>query len=395
MENLPFDGTTLNSKRQPRVLITVPGRGPGGVREYFNIIGKYLAFPHDFFQFTSGVRGRHLVSKVPQTIRASRQLSKTIRGGQAPVELVHINPSLNYGAAARDALFLLSAKKCQKKTLIFFHGWNETFRYIVSRYLRTIFYCAYRKADAFVVLGTEFKKQLREWGFKQQIFVETTPVDDDLLQRYSQKKRVETIGKRDTLKVLFLSRIEREKGILETLQAIKILSERYSNIKLLVAGEGSYLEKARTLVQMWDLNAKVEFLGFVRGEEKARTFATSDVYLFPTHGEGMPTSVLEAMAFGLPVLTRPVGGIRDFFEHGRHGFITESKEPRAFADFLERVLRNRSLWKQISDINHEYAKKHFLASKVARRLENIYRYVLGLRPVAGNKGPTWVQERNG
>ncbi len=391
MKNVLSGSTTLNNKGGPHILITVPSREPGGVREYFKVIGKYLAFPHHFFQFASGTRGRHLISKVPQTLRASQQLTETIRRSQIPIELVHINPSLNYGAAMRDALFLLSAKKCQKKTLIFFHGWNKTFEYIVNRYLRNIFYCAYRKADAFVVLGTDFKKQLREWGFKQQIFVETTPVDDDLLQGYSQKKRIETIGKRNILRILFLSRIEKEKGILETLQAIRIVSERYSNIRLLVAGEGSYLENARTLVQMWDLNDKVEFLGFVRGKEKARTFAMSDIYIFPTYGEGMPTSVLEAMAFGLPVLTRPVGGIRDFFEHGRHGFITESKEPRPFVDFLEQVLQNRPLWKQISGINHEYAKKHFLANKVARRLENIYRYVLGLQAGAGNRGHTWVQ----
>ncbi len=68
----------------------------------------------------------------------------------------------------------------------------------------------------------------------------------------------------------------------------------------------------------------MRFLGHVSGAAKTQAFRAADIYLFTSLAEGMPNSVLEAMAFGLPIVTRPVGGIRDFFEDGRMGYATDS-----------------------------------------------------------------------
>ena len=111
-------------------------------------------------------------------------------------------------------------------------------------------------------------------------------------------------------------------------------------------------------------------------EEKRKVFDASDVYLFPSHEEGMPISVLEAMAFGLPIVTRPVGALKDFFEDGKHGFITESRSPEILASLLEKLISNKKLRHDISNYNFHYARTRFLASKVSKRLENIYSSLL-------------------
>ena len=121
----------------------------------------------------------------------------------------------------------------------------------------------------------------------------------------------------------------------------------------------------------------VTFTGYVRGGAKKSLFEESHVYCFPTYyGEGNPVSVLESMAFGLPVITRPVGGIADFFEPGKHGFITESKDPTVIASYIEKLYLDRELYKNISLYNYQYAKERFWASKVTERLEKIYADVL-------------------
>ena len=89
----------------------------------------------------------------------------------------------------------------------------------------------------------------------------------------------------------------------------------------------------------------------------------------------MPNSVLEAMAFGLPIITRPVGGIADFFENSHHGFITKSRDPSVFANYIEKLISNKVLYKKSSLYNYKYAQENFLASKVAKVLEKIYREV--------------------
>jgi glycosyltransferase involved in cell wall biosynthesis len=89
----------------------------------------------------------------------------------------------------------------------------------------------------------------------------------------------------------------------------------------------------------------------------------------------MPNAVLEAMAFGLPVVTRAVGGIRDFFEDGRMGFVTESRDPAVFAGFLARLVADPALRASMGRYNREYARGRFAASVVAARLLEIYAQV--------------------
>jgi glycosyltransferase involved in cell wall biosynthesis len=82
---------------------------------------------------------------------------------------------------------------------------------------------------------------------------------------------------------------------------------------------------------------------------------------------------VEAMAFGLPVVTRPVGGLVDFFENGKHGFLIESQEPQIFADRIERLYTDSELYNTIAQYNYRYAQEKLLASKAVERLEKIYK----------------------
>jgi len=82
------------------------------------------------------------------------------------------------------------------------------------------------------------------------------------------------------------------------------------------------------------------------------------------------------MAYGLPVVTRPVGGLADFFNNEEHGFITKSLDPIIFANLIERLLLDRELYNKISLSNYQYAQSHFLASSAVLRLEIIYKTIM-------------------
>ena len=97
------------------------------------------------------------------------------------------------------------------------------------------------------------------------------------------------------------------------------------------------------------------------------------LYCFPTYyGEGLPTSVLEAMAFGMPVVTRPVGGLADLFEDGKMGALVYGKNPDEIADCIEKIIVDKEKMADMARYNADYAQKHFLSSVVAKRLLNIY-----------------------
>lgn len=92
----------------------------------------------------------------------------------------------------------------------------------------------------------------------------------------------------------------------------------------------------------------------------------------------MPTVVLEAMAFGLPILTRNVGGLVDFFQNDKMGFITDSLEPKDFADAMVPYIKDKELARKVGAYNAQYAKEHFMASSVARQIENTIKETIRL-----------------
>lgn len=360
-----------------RVLITTP-RLNGGVANYFTVIRNYLSVDAQFLEIGALKQRETILEKIRHLYYDRRRLNELLSGHLAKYDIIHINPSFVYGSLVRDGLLLNIAKRRGKKTLVFFRGWDKKYAKIVHKYFFRPFFSTYEKADAFVVLASEFKAQLRSWGLNQPIYLETTLVDDALLSDFSLENRLKGIRSDRTIRLLFLARIEKEKGICETIEAAKLLSERHPNLRLFVAGDGPFLDDARQFTKRADMTDKVSFVGYVRGGAKKAIYIESDIYILPTyHGEGMPNAVLEAMAFGLPVVTRPVGALKDFFTNGQHGFMTESKNPIVIASLIEKIICNKDLWKIIVITAHEYAMERFLASKVAARLEEIYNNTSG------------------
>lgn len=278
-------------------------------------------------------------------------------------DMILLNPSLSKGAMTRDMIFLRTAKLFGKRVAVFIHGFNKD--NIPNLNIKSITKDL-NKCEAIFVLAQDFANTMRSWGVTVPIYLTTTKVDDRLLDNFS----IETKDY-STKNILFLARVEEAKGIYTTLDAVKILQEKNPEITLRVAGSGNELEKAKEYARQ--NNIKADFLSTVSGEPLIKEFINANIYILPSHSEGMPTTVLEAMAFGLPVISRPVGGLCDFFENGKMGQLIESLDPQEYADAIDKYLNTPTLAKDTSAYNHEYAKEHFLASSVARQLEDILR----------------------
>ena len=93
---------------------------------------------------------------------------------------------------------------------------------------------------------------------------------------------------------------------------------------------------------------KVTWTGFLKGEQLAETYASSDVFLFPSPTETFGNVVLEALASGLPVIGANCGGVKNLVIDGKTGFLCEPKNLRAFRYHLEKVLTNPELRSTLS-----------------------------------------------
>jgi glycosyltransferase involved in cell wall biosynthesis len=360
-------------KNNQTVLITCPHpHVEGGVTNYFAALKKHYSVDVELFFLGSRSSRETVPDKMRNLLADINSFRKRLAERKEQLGVIHINPSFKYAALLRDGLNLGIAKRRNYRVVVLIHGWSPRFMRFVDRYFRGPFFHMYNQADAFIVLAEEFRDIFRKWGFQQPIYLETTPVDDSLLDGFKIEEKLQRYNSDKCMNILFLSRIEKEKGIGESIETLRLLLQSGRNVRLIVAGDGSYMSHAKRIAKAGGVADRVDFLGFIKGEQKKESFMMSDLYLFPSYSEGMPTSVLEAMGFGLPVVTRPVGGLKDFFFDGQFGHITERKDPEYLAHLVDRILFNQEVWKGMSSAAHEYARAHFMASQVAKRIEKIY-----------------------
>jgi glycosyltransferase involved in cell wall biosynthesis len=361
-------------QRPVRVLLTSPSTSrTGGVAEYLRVLQPHLKNSVQYFVVGSRCDGEWVGTSVLRVIRDSWRFAKTLWRGK--YDIVHLNPSIGPKALFRDGILLVMAKALRKTVVVFAHGWDDACVHALSTHLSGLFRLVYGRADAFIVLGNEFKERLRTLGYHGPVFVHVAPVEDQLLEYCEQQGNCRSAGSSDKFNILFLARVETGKGIYEALRAYQILKAQHPFVSLLVAGSGSQLDNAIQYARALQL-PDVSFLGSVEGVPKYTAFSKADAYLFPSHSEGLPISVLEAMACGLPIVTCAVGGLRDFFQNGRMGFMTESRDPTVLASLLTRLICEPRLRSHISIFNRTYATKHFTAPGVAAELEGVYRFLL-------------------
>jgi len=279
-----------------------------------------------------------------------------------------LNPSFGKSAIQRDALFLRISKFFGCKVAVFMHGWDKTYlEKVLNKEVQ--FSNAWFKANAFFVLANEFKEYLEKLNIRAPIHLTSTKVNDQLLEGVPTKsiKQIKTI--------LFLARIEKAKGIFTTIDAFQILTRKHPEMRLQIVGRGNALNEAKKYAKQKNI-ANINFKGPFSGDALKSEFINADLYILPTtHGEGMPTSVLEAMAFGLPVITRPVGGLIDFFDNGKMGYLIESLNPKEYAEKIELLIKDVNKANHISKYNSKFAKEHFLASKIAPEIEKIIKEI--------------------
>jgi len=359
-----------------KVLVVGPGlNDPGGVANYYNAVFPRLQ-GGDIEAHYMEIGSTHGANTRFHLLLDQLRFWKSL--GRLRPDVVHLNPSLDLKSYLRDGLFVIQAKLRGRRVLIFFRGWQEPFERQVSARLRWFFSASFKRADRFIVLARHFSDCLHDWGVTVPVELATTTVADELLDGFSISEKLAELGRAADIRLLYLARLEPEKGILLLLDAVRILLGNRVRLTLTIAGDGPAMEEVRSRVERTEvLRDRVNIAGYVRSRDKAQLFTSHHVFCFPTtYGEGMPNSVLEAMAFGMPVITCPVGGLADMFVDGAMGKLLQTPSQAALADAITGLVSDRDGMIRMAEYNFRYAQEHFLASIVAERLRTCYRTML-------------------
>jgi glycosyltransferase involved in cell wall biosynthesis len=178
-------------------------------------------------------------------------------------------------------------------------------------------------------------------------------------------------GLRDQARIAFVGRLTRDKGAYDLVEAVALLREWNPQIRLELAGDGDAGALARHAHEL-GMGDRVLVRGWCSPEECARMYARSALFVLPSHVEGLPMSLLEAMAAGCAVISTRVGGIPDVVQDGENGLLVAPGEPARLADAIARVLAEPGLAPQLGRAARAtIARRHSPASAV-QKLGSIY-----------------------
>lgn len=153
------------------------------------------------------------------------------------------------------------------------------------------------------------------------------------------------IDNNSIIKLLFLSNLIESKGLWDLLDACKILLDKNINFTCdIIGGEGDISMVAlENRINLLSLHDKVKYLGKKYGEEKFNAFSNSKIFIHPTHDDCFPLVLLEAMQYGLPVISTYEGAIPKIVENNKTGFLVEKKNPEELAYKIEFLINNQDL----------------------------------------------------
>jgi glycosyltransferase involved in cell wall biosynthesis len=174
---------------------------------------------------------------------------------------------------------------------------------------------------------------------------------------------------RNTLHLLCLGRIEIEKGMHHAVRAMVEFNEE--NIKLDIVGTGPYLDELKVLIAKLKLEEKVLCHGRVDDDELSKLFAVADVYLMPTtRQEGLPLTILEAMANGLPVIASDIGGISQVIKDGGDGLLVKPGDVSELINAIKVLKNDEGMRLEFSNaarekIEDKYSKERMVEETLA------------------------------
>jgi teichuronic acid biosynthesis glycosyltransferase TuaC len=176
--------------------------------------------------------------------------------------------------------------------------------------------------------------------------------------------------------IVFTGRCEKDKGVEELVEAFGMITTEEASAALLFVGDGGARNELETRARREPWGSRVWFAGQV-GREKVRLYLqAADVFVLPSHGEGMPNSLLEAMAVGLPCVATRVGGAPEAIEDNRNGLLIPAKSAGAIAAALRKVLHAPGFAEQLGTAATRTIRERFSWSANAERHLAIYEEVI-------------------
>lgn len=275
-------------------------------------------------------------------------------------DIVHIHFSLSTSAKRKYPFFRL-AKLWGKRTVIHLHCGSQ-----IDDNWSPVYQKMFQQCDCGIVLSESLKANVEKHiGKNDKIRVVYNPCPLIDTQTAVEKKNY----------ILFSGTLSKGKGYQDLIHAFAKVSDTHKDWKLVLAGNGE-VEKARAISATLEISEQVLLLGWVDGDVKHRLFCESEALCLPSYAEGFPMAVLDAWAYGLPVVATPVGGLADLASDSENMLLFEPGDVDTLSRKLDTLMSDSALRQKLSAESLRLAAGKFNLTTITEQIDEIYHQVL-------------------
>lgn len=220
--------------------------------------------------------------------------------------------------------------------------------WVFESYLRTVGRLTFDAADVVFCYSETDRKRLLELGVRTDVAVIPNGID---VSRFTPEGPVSNLVTSGAKTVLFVGRLTDGKRPADAIDAVARIRETHPEIKLYIAGDGQKRHSLESLAEDRNLSAAVSFLGQVAYDEMPALYRAADVLVLPSRTEGMPRTILEALATGTPVVTSDLPQLRSLTDVA--GYVAPVGDTDAIAEGISSVLGRPDYARQLGERGRE------------------------------------------
>jgi glycosyltransferase involved in cell wall biosynthesis len=280
-------------------------------------------------------------------------------------DVLHLNLAA-HGSTVRKLLLMRLAQVFGVPTLLHIHASKFIpFCESLAPQWKKLLIESLSRASCIVVIGDFWRRYLVDsLGIREDI---VTVIHNAVpLPAMAEPRRTN-----DRCRIVALGMLGPRKGTPELLDALAAPPMRSLEWDAVIAGNGT-VDEARTRAEALGISSRIEIPGWVDGVAVAKILATADVFVLPSHNEGLPMAILEAMGAAVPVVTTPVGAIPELVV-AETGILVNPGCAAELAEALAKLVSNPALRTQLGTNGRERVKQHFRIEVTAARFVGIYR----------------------
>jgi glycosyltransferase involved in cell wall biosynthesis len=324
--------------------------------------GRYRA---ELLAFTTSPGEEGTTDRVGRHMRQFATLSRRIRDMDAAVVHLHTCSGFSFYRSVAD---MMLARRLGCRAVLHIHGAAfDRFYAEAAGIQQRMIRWGLAAADAVIALSGGWSRELRAMSPRANVVVLENAVDMPPPRLANPHD--------GPCRFVMLARLDLWKGIDDLLDAMAVLRGRQAAVELALAGPegtaGDDVEIRRKIAAL-GLEGVVRYVGTVRQAGKRHLLRWADAYVQPSHQEGLPIAVLEALAGGLPIVATRVGALPEVIEQGVHGLLVDAHAPPALADAMETIASNAGLRTSMAAAARELAVRRFSTARLRSDLLALY-----------------------